>query len=110
MSEWEINEGMPRYDDLRMYEVWVRGEVRRVRRCGNRGPMTPGTLMFIDCTEPWQNVYCAENDVDGWRLASDQPESDVAESVSSINHRHRAIALQQLLYSYKGVDQTGYGY
>lgn len=67
--EWEVNEAMPKYDDLREFEVWLsNGSVRTVRRIGNRSTLySPGTLVFTDCTHPQQNVLCDEENVIGWR-------------------------------------------
>lgn len=71
MSEWEIEERMPRFDDMREFNVWlVDGSVRTVRRIGNRSHfLTPGSLAFTDCTHPMQNVLCDESNVVGWRYA-----------------------------------------
>jgi hypothetical protein len=68
---WEVDERMPRFDDVREFEVWMRsGDVRRVRRIGNRSAfITPGTLVFSDCNQPLQNVLCDECNVLGWRYA-----------------------------------------
>jgi hypothetical protein len=72
VNEWEVNEKMPRYDDIREFEVWVYGQARRVRRAGNRSlTVSPGTLEFTDCTHAMQNVICDERAVQGWRISGD---------------------------------------
>lgn len=67
--DWQIEDRMPRYDDIREFEVWLRnGSTRTVRRVGNRSlRFTPGMLLYTDCTHPLQNVICDESDVVGWR-------------------------------------------
>lgn len=75
VMDWITEEKMPKYDDIREFEVWVHGYVRRVRRIGNRHPaFGPGTLVFVDCTHSVQNVLCDERDIKGWRhSAGDNP-------------------------------------
>ena len=70
MSDWELAERMPRYDDINLHQVWVFGQVRSVRRVGNRSTFyTPGTLVFTDCTHPMQQAICDDELVNGWRIA-----------------------------------------
>jgi hypothetical protein len=67
--DWEVDERMPRYDDIREFEVWLSdGSVRTVRRVGGKSNYyTPGTLVFLDCTHPMQNALCDEDRIMGWR-------------------------------------------
>jgi hypothetical protein len=66
-KEW-LHEGRPPFcDDVNEYQVWVYGDVRRVRRVGNKSVLTPGTLIYTDCTHPLQNVICDEKNVLAWR-------------------------------------------
>jgi hypothetical protein len=65
---WEVDEKMPRYDDMREYEVMIGDDVRRVRRIGNRSAyFSPGTLVFVDCTHTAQNMLVDESSVWAWR-------------------------------------------
>lgn len=67
--DWEVDEKMPKYDDIRTFQVWVCGQVRRVKRVGNRSNfLSPGTLQYLDCTSPFQNAICDESNIQGWRL------------------------------------------
>ncbi len=73
MNEWEVQERMPKYNDINEFEVWVDGNVRSVRRVGNWSlSITPGTLVFTDCTQPMQNVLCHEPLIQGWRLKEEK--------------------------------------
>lgn len=75
--DWNVDEKMPRYDDLREFEVWIRGSVRRVRRIGNRScALEPGTLAYTDCTHPMQNIICDERAVQGWRYFKEHSTSE----------------------------------
>jgi len=72
--DWEIDEKMPKFNDIDIFEVWIYGQVRKVKRVGNNSLfLSPGTLAFIDCTHPEQNVICDERDVRGWRMVSRSP-------------------------------------
>jgi len=69
---WEIDEKMPRFDDVHYFDVWIDDSVRRVRRIGNRSTsLSPGVLVFTDCTHPMQNVLCYEPLVKAWRMVKD---------------------------------------
>lgn len=66
---WEVDEKMPRYDDVRQFEVMIRGHVRTVERIGNRSQsFSPGILLFTDCSHPAQNVICDEQMITAWRF------------------------------------------
>lgn len=69
VTEWEVDERMPRFDDMRLFEVWLRdGSLRTVRRIGNRSQhFTPGLLVFTDCIHPLQQAICDEDLILGWR-------------------------------------------
>lgn len=68
--DWEHEGKPPKFDDINVYQVWVNGYVRLVRRVGNRSMfLSPGTLAFVDCNHPLQNVICDEKQVQAWRLA-----------------------------------------
>lgn len=72
-TEWNVDERMPKYDDIRSFEVFVFGYKRRVRRIGNRSRFfAPGTLIFTDCTHPLQNVLCDEQQISAWRHHQEQ--------------------------------------
>lgn len=72
-AEWEHSERLPRFDDLREFEVWINGNIRAVRRVGNGSDFfTPGTLIYTDCSSPYQNVICEESQVNAWRYARTQ--------------------------------------
>lgn len=67
--DWIHDAKLPRYDDIHEFEVWIYGDARKVRRAGNNSmSLTPGTLIFTDCTHPMQNVLCHEPDVMAWRM------------------------------------------
>lgn len=69
--DWNVEEKMPRYDDIREFQVWMGcGNTRKVRRAGNHSMVvSPGTLMFTDCTHPMQNIICDEQSIKGWRYS-----------------------------------------
>lgn len=78
MMDWITEEKMPKYDDIREFEVWIYGYVRRVRRVGNRHPyFHPGMLVYVDCTDSMQNVICDEAKIKGWRHSSSTESSPV---------------------------------
>ena len=60
----------PKYDDMNTYIVRVFNQLRKVRRVGNNcaSTLSPGTLIFTDCTHPLQNVICPEKEITAWRL------------------------------------------
>ena len=67
--EWIHDARLPRYDDIHTFQVWIYDGVRTVRRVGNESmSLTPGTLVYTDCTHPMQNVICHELDVKAWRM------------------------------------------
>jgi hypothetical protein len=68
MTDW-IHAPLPRFEDRFSVDAWLdNGEVRRVRRIGNGSPrITPGTVVFEDCTQPWQNMLCDEGRIQAWR-------------------------------------------
>lgn len=70
--DWEL-EGRPRpFDDIHEFEVWVYGQVRRLKRVGNDSTyFTPGLLLlYTDCTHAPQNCVCNESDIQGWRIVN----------------------------------------
>lgn len=68
MDDWEIAEKMPRFDDVSTYEVWIGASVRKVKRSNNQScTFFPGTLLYVDCRHPIQNVLCDESKVQAWR-------------------------------------------
>ena len=60
----------PKYDDINTFTVRVFNQLRKVRRIGNYDStiLNPGTLIFIDCTHPLQNIICPENEIKAWRM------------------------------------------
>ena len=70
-EEWIIG-GAPRpYDDTNTFDVWLaNGQVRKARRAGNEGPLTPGQMYFTDCSHPLQNVICSQDDIKAWRISA----------------------------------------
>lgn len=74
-EEWIVNAPLPRWDDMREFWVWSGKDVRSVRRVGNLDPtrLTPGTVIFTDCTHPIQNVLCDESQIQGWRIKAQLP-------------------------------------
>jgi hypothetical protein len=68
-TDWEVEEKMPRFDDIHEFDVWIRNQVRRVKRIGNRSTYyTPGVLVYLDCTHPQQEAVCDEEKIQGWRM------------------------------------------
>ena len=71
IDEWIIGSRPRPYDDIHMFRVWLDcGAVRLARRCGNDGPMTPGQMIFLDCSHPIQNVICDESRIRAWRISA----------------------------------------
>lgn len=70
MSEWEVQERVPFIGSE--LEVWVNGQVRTAKRVAWSQSLTPGTLVFTDCTHPAQNVLCHEPLVQGWRVKEEK--------------------------------------
>lgn len=82
MNDWDVDNRMPKYNDINDFEVWVDGYVRRVHRVGNHSTyFTPGTLVFIDCKYPMQNAICHEPMVKGWRVFAETVAETVAETM-----------------------------
>lgn len=69
-DEWIIGSYLPKYDDIREFEVWTRDQVRTVRRAGNKDWFIypPGMLVFTDCKHESSNVFCDPDAVEAWRL------------------------------------------
>ena len=78
MTVWNVDDRLPRYESRFPIEVWDGRSVRKARRIGfresDRGTLSPGTLVYTDCTHPMQNMLCDESAVMGWRyLAKPAP-------------------------------------
>jgi hypothetical protein len=60
----------PKYDDIHTFTVRVGNQIRQVRRVGNYGrtSVSPGILIFTDCTRPMQNIICDESKIIAWRM------------------------------------------
>lgn len=72
MTDQEIiaNNALPKYDYFNTFTVRVLNQLRQVRRVGNNEmtSLTPGTLIFTDCTHPMQNVICPEAEITAWYM------------------------------------------
>jgi hypothetical protein len=69
-TEWEVDEKLPRFNDIADFDVQIYGQNRRARLAGNRSMFfSPGTWHFIDCTHPAQNAIFSRDDVTAWRFA-----------------------------------------
>ena len=74
-TAWECGERLPYLDDSHEFEVWIDNYVRTVRRIGDNSlSLTPGTLVFTDCTHPAQNVLCHEPLIKAWRMKGESHE------------------------------------
>lgn len=52
------------------YIVQIYGHQRKVKRVGNDSmSLSPGTLIFTDCTHPMQNVIVDESKIESWEKA-----------------------------------------
>lgn len=71
MMEWNVDDRLPRYESRFPIEVWSGRNVRHARRIGFResdeSTLSPGTLVYTDCTHPMQNMLCDESKIIGWR-------------------------------------------
>lgn len=50
------------------YEVEIFNGTRKVKRVGNESMLlSPGTLIFTDCTHPTQNAIVPESEIKSWK-------------------------------------------
>ncbi len=72
-DEWIHGASLRPFDDIHIFEVWIYGNVRRVCRIGNESlSITPGTLVYLDCTHAAQNVICYEPNIQAWRIVGEK--------------------------------------
>jgi hypothetical protein len=70
MENWEVDEKMPKYNDVDLFDVVVFNQVRTVKRIGNfeSNLFAPGVLIFTDCNIPIQNVLVDESKITAWKI------------------------------------------